>query len=104
MINQTDQRILHFLHIYRSNVNSYPVAPESNKQNPPDRAIDLPFLFPHKQITSLKKLPLPAPSESLPYWFRVNFAAMFVLNYWLRELLLSEFANRFDLRCANQSH
>ena len=24
---------------------------------------------------------------------------MFVLNYWLREYLLSAFANRFELRC-----
>ena len=25
--------------------------------------------------------------------------AMFVFNYWLREFLLSAFANRFELRC-----
>ena len=48
-------------------------------------------------ITSLKNLPHPAPGESLPYWFQGNFAAMFVLNYWLREFLLSAFANRFEL-------
>ena len=28
-----------------------------------------------------------------------NFAAMSVLSYWLREFLLSEFANRFELKC-----
>ena len=28
-----------------------------------------------------------------------NFAAMFVLNYQLREFLLSAFANRFGWRC-----
>ena len=71
---------LQFLHIYCSNVNSYPSAPESNRQNTPDRTVDLPFFFRYKDITSLKNVPSPAPSESLPYWFQGNFAAIFVLN------------------------
>ena len=52
-------------------------------------------------ITSLKNLPSPAPSESLPHWFQGNFAAMFVSECfeWLREFPLSVFADRFDLRC-----
>ena len=42
---------------------------------------------------------LSAPSESLPHWFQGNFAATFVLSYWLRELLLSVSANCFELKC-----
>ena len=71
----------------------------SNKQNPRDRTLGLPFFFRCKHITSLKNLPSPAPNESLPYWFRGNFAASFVLKFCLREFLLSAFANRFELRC-----
>ena len=85
------------MHIYCSNVNSCSSAPESKRQNPPDRTMDLPFFLRCKNITSPKKVPSPAPSESLPYWFLGNFAAVFVLNYWLREFLLSAFANRFEL-------
>ena len=59
---EAEQRALRLLHIYCSNVNSYSSAPESNKQNPPDRT--LPFSFRHKYITSLKNLPYPVPSES----------------------------------------
>ena len=80
-------------------VNSYSSAPESSKQNPPDRSLDLPYSFHYEHINSLKNLPSPAPSESLPYWFQGYCVAMFVLNYWLSELLLSVFANRFELRC-----
>ena len=50
-------------------------------------------------ITSLGNVPSPVPSESSPYWFQGNFAAMFVLNYWLREFPLSVFTNRFELSC-----
>ena len=64
-----------------------------------DRTMDLPFFFSYNHINSLKSLALPAPSESLPYWFQGNFAVMFVFNFWLREFLLSAFANRFELRC-----
>ena len=42
----------------------FPSAPESNRQNPRAGALDLPFFFRYKQITSLKNLPSPAPSES----------------------------------------
>ena len=70
---------------------------ESNKQNPRDRTLDLPF-FRYKHIPSLKNFPSPAPNDSLPYWFQGNFAASFVLNFCLREFLLSAFANRFELR------
>ena len=50
-------------------------------------------------MPSLKNLLSPAPNESLPYWFQGNFAASFVLNFCLREFLLSADANLFELRC-----
>ena len=50
-------------------------------------------------MPSLKNLPSPEPNESSPCWFQGNFAASFVLNFCMREFLLSEFANRFELRC-----
>ena len=100
--SEAEQRALQFLHIHCSNVDSYSPAPESNKQNPPDRTLDLPFFFCYKHITSLKSLLSRAPSESLLYWFQCNFAAMFDLNYWLREFPLSVFANCFELRCEPQ--
>ena len=76
--SEGEQRSLHFLYIHWSNVNSYSSAPESDKQNPLDT--DIPFLFRYKHITSLKNLPLPAPSESLPYWFQGSFAAKFIFQ------------------------
>ena len=82
--SEAEQRALQFLHIYCLNVDSYSLAPETNRPNPPDRTIDLPFFFRRKHLTSLNKVPSPAPNESLPYWFQGNFAAVFVLNYWLR--------------------
>ena len=54
------------------------------------------------RFPSLKNLPLPVPNESLPYWFQVNFAASFVLNFFWREFLLSALANRFELSCEPQ--
>ena len=42
---EAEQKASQFLHIFYSNVNSYSSAPESNKQNPPDRTLDLPFFF-----------------------------------------------------------
>ena len=78
---------------------SHSSAPESNKQNPRDRTLDLSIFFRYKHIPSLKNLPSPAPNESSPYWFHGNFAASFVFNFCLREFLLSAFANRFELRC-----
>ena len=68
-------------------------------KNPRDRTLDLPFSFRYKHLPPLKNLPSPPPNESLPYWFQGNFAASFVLNFCLREFLLSAFANRFELRC-----
>ena len=97
--SEVEQRTLQFLHIHRSNVNSSSSAPESNRPNLREEFLELPFFFRLKHVTSLKNLPSPAPSESLPYWFQGNFAASFVLNFWLREFLLSAFANRFELRC-----
>ena len=97
--SETEQRALKFLHIYCSDVRSHSSAPESNKQNPRDRTLDLSIFFRYKHIPSLKNLPSPAPNESLPYWFQGNFAASFVFNFCLREFLLSAFANRFELRC-----
>ena len=96
---EAEQRALQLLHIHCSNVNSYPSAPESNRTNLPGKTMDLPFFFHYKHIASLKSLPLPTPSESLPYWFQGNFMATFVLNFWLREFLLSALANHFELRC-----
>ena len=81
------------------NCNALCSVSESNKQNPRDRTLDLPFFFCYKHIPSLKNLPSPAPNESSPYWFQGNFAASFVFNFCLREFLLSAFANRFELRC-----
>ena len=57
---EAEQIALPFLQIYCSNVNSYSSAPESNKQNPPDRTMDLPSSFRYKDITSLKNVPSPA--------------------------------------------
>ena len=71
--SEAEQRVLHFLNVYCSNINSYSSAPESNKQNAPDRTLGIHFFFCFKHITSLKNLPSPSPSESLPYWFQGNF-------------------------------
>ena len=76
--SEAEQRALRFLHVHCSNLNSYSSAPESNRPNPPDRTIDLPFFFHLQHITSLKSVSLPAPSKRLPYWFQGNFAASFV--------------------------
>ena len=35
--------------------------------------------------------------------FRANFAALFILNYWLREFLLSLISDYFELRCQSIS-
>ena len=48
-------------------------ASESRNQSLRDRTLDLPLSFCLKHMTSLNSLPLPAPSESLYYWFRGNF-------------------------------
>ena len=78
--SETEHRAIQFLHIYCLDVRSHSSAPESNKQNPQDRTLDLPFCFRHKHIPSFKNLPSPATNESSPYWFQSNFAASFVLN------------------------
>ena len=54
--SEAEQRELQFLHIYCSDVRSHSTAPESNKQNPRDRTLDLPIFFHYKHITSLKNL------------------------------------------------
>ena len=97
--SETEQRALQFLHIYCSDVRSHFSAPESNRQNPRDRTLDLRFFFHNKHIPSLKNLPSPAPNESSAYWFQGNSAASFVLVFCLRECLLSADADRFELRC-----
>ena len=97
--SETEERALQFLHIHCSYVCCHSSAPESNKQNPRDRTLDLPIIFRYKHIPSLKNHPSPAPNESSPYWFLGNFASLFVLNFCLKEFLLSAFANRFELRC-----
>ena len=83
------------------NCNALCSVSESNKQDLRDRALDL-LIFRYKHKPSLKSLPSPASNESLPYWFHGNFAASFVLNFCLREFLLSAFANRFELRCESK--
>ena len=98
LIQKPSRGALQFSHIYCSNLRSHSSVPESNKQHARDRPLDLPF-FRYKHIPSLKNLPSPALYESLPSWFQGNFAASFVLNFCLREFLLSAFANRFELRC-----
>ena len=75
------------------------VTPQLLSQIDKIRQTELWIYPPHKDMTSLKKVPSPALSKSLPYWFLGNFAAMFVLNYWLREFPLSAIANRFEWRC-----
>ena len=55
--SEAEQRALQLLDIYCSNVDSYSSAPESNKQNPPDKTLDLPFfrynhIISHKSISS----------------------------------------------------
>ena len=57
------------------------------------------YVLASEHTTSLKNLPSPTPRESLPYWFQGNFAATFVLNYRLKEFLLSVFADCFELKC-----
>ena len=96
---ETEQRALQFLHIYCSDERSHSSAPESNKQNPRDRTLDLSIFFLYKYILSLKNLPSLEPNESSAYWSQGNFAASFVFNFCLREFLSSAFANRFELRC-----
>ena len=96
--SETKQRALQFLHIYCSDERSHSSAPESNKQNPRDRTLDLSIFFRYKHTPSLKNLPSPAPNESSPYWFQGNFAASFVFNLCLREFLLSTFAYCLDER------
>ena len=68
------------------NCNALCSVSESSKQNPRDRALDLPFLFRYKHMPSFKNLPSPAPSESLPYWFQGNFAASFCCEFLLERV------------------
>ena len=96
---EAEEKLLTFECYTCKDCNAFCLASESRKQNPPDRTLDLPFFIRYKHLTSLKNLPSPAPSESLPCWFQGNSVAMFVLNYRLRGFLLSTFANRFELRC-----
>ena len=49
--------------------------------------------------TELRIYPSGFRAMDLPYWFQGNFAASSVLNFCLREFLLSAFANCFELRC-----
>ena len=52
--SEAEQGALQLLHTYCANVDSYSSASESNKQNPPDRTLNLPFFFRYKHITFLK--------------------------------------------------
>ena len=84
------------------NCNAFCSASEPNKQNPPDRTLDLPLFFRYKHIISHKNLLSLAQGESLPYWFEATIAALFVLVYLFREFLLSAINNRFELRCQSK--
>ena len=65
-----------------------------------NRALDSSLFLHRKHITSLNNLPSPVPSKSLHYLFNSgHFCGRVCLNSWLRELLLSAFANSFKLRC-----
>ena len=55
------------------NYNIFGVASESNKRNPRDRTLYLPFFFLYKNITYLKSDLSLAQSKSLPSWFQGNF-------------------------------
>ena len=66
-------RVHTILAFYCSNVNSYSSAPESNRPNPLDRTMDLPFFFRYKHVTTLKHVTSPISNESLHYWFRGKF-------------------------------
>ena len=82
------------------NCNALCSASESRKQNLPDITLDLPFYSRLKRITSLKNLPFhPHQVRVCTTGFGATFAAVFVLNYWLKEFLLSAFVYRFELRC-----
>ena len=71
--SEAEQKAFQFLHIYCRHINKYSPTAESNKQNPPDTALDLPFFFRYKYIVFPRNIPSSAPSEKLPYWFRGNF-------------------------------
>ena len=90
---------LHLSHRYARIVMPSARLLKSRKQNPRGRTLDLPCFFCLKHIIFLRNLPSPALSASLHFWFGANFVTVFVLNYWLREFLLSAFANRIELRC-----
>ena len=94
---EAEQRALQFLHIYCSNVSSYSSASESMKQNPQDKTLDLSICFRYKHITSLKNLPLPAPSENLLCWFHCNSYVCF--ESLIERMFLSAFAYRYEMRC-----
>ena len=79
------------------NYNTICSASESINKTQRDKALNLPFFFRYKHITSPKNHLTPAQSESLPYRFRGNFAVVFVLIYRLREFPLSPVTNRFEL-------
>ena len=66
--SESAQRALRFLNIHCSNVNSYSSAPGSNRPNPPDRTVDLPFFFRYKHITSLNLL----KASLCPHQMRVD--------------------------------
>ena len=76
--SEAEERALQWMHICCSIVDSYSSGPESNKQNPGDRALDLPFFFRYKNRTYLQSLPSPAPVSLTG--FRATFAAMFVFE------------------------
>ena len=97
--SEAEQRALQFLHIHCSSVNSYSSAPESNRQNQPNRTMDVLFFFQYIHITSRKNVPSPDQARVCRSGFRATLCAVFVLSYWLRKFLLSTLANRIELRC-----
>ena len=74
-------------------------ASESRKQNPPDKATDLPFLFHLKHITPLKKAPSPTQRDSLSYRIQTTFCGCVCFELLDEGISLPAIANHFEMRC-----
>ena len=79
--------------------NHYSSAPEWNRQNPPDRTMDLPFFFRYKQITSLKKGPFARTNREFAMLVSGQLCSCCCFELLVERISLSAFANRFELRC-----
>ena len=88
----------------RENYNAFCSASESNKQNPRDRTLDLPFFFRYKQILLLKTIFRVHKTRACPLRFGATFATEFVFIYWLGEFPLSAVAKCFELIMGNSDN